>query len=154
MSTEMWAAIAIWETVEPTVFITPTPGEAWQHMARHLDDISSAQDNHPEGFATFASKHPFDQATATGEQAKAWATAYAATFEDDPQLEVMPAVPCGEFGDLQPDLTTLAPILARRYGPDAPAPYWTCRSGGACGCACSSGGFCGGCGHAGCAGRR
>ncbi|MGE7434007.1 hypothetical protein [Kitasatospora sp. NPDC001175] len=28
------------------------------------------------------------------------------------------------------------------------------QSSGACGCACSRGGFCGGCGHAGCVGRR
>jgi len=150
----MWAAIAIWDTVKPTVLLAPTEDEAWQHMARHLDNISSAQDNHPEGFAAFTAKHPFEQDTATAEQAKAWATAYARTFKDDLRLQVVLAVPCGALRSLQPDLTKVPPIPAQRYGLDAPTRYRTRRSGGACGCACSSGGFCGGCGHAGCAGRR
>jgi len=150
----MWAAIALWGTDEPTVLLAPSEDEAWQHMARHLDDISSAQDNHPEGFAAFAARHPFEQDIATTEQAKAWATAYARNFKDNPRLQVVLAVPCGALRGLQLDLAKVTSIPAQRYGSDAPTSYRTRRPGGACGCACSSGGFCGGCGHAGCAGRR
>lgn len=34
------------------------------------------------------------------------------------------------------------------------SPRYLARATGPCPCACNSGGFCGGCGHAGCGGRR
>ncbi|GGN96131.1 hypothetical protein GCM10011579_097230 [Streptomyces albiflavescens] len=45
----------------------------------------------------------------------------------------------------------LAPT--RRFVPDGPAPAGR-RTAGRCPCECNSEGFCGGCGHAGCGGRR
>jgi hypothetical protein len=46
---------------------------------------------------------------------------------------------------------------AGRTGPLVEGPAWTGGGGGftgPCPCECNSGGFCGGCGHAGCGGRR
>lgn len=42
------------------------------------------------------------------------------------------------------------PVLPGRLRRPPARPAWS----GPCGCACSSGDFCGGCGHAGCGGRR
>src|SRR6266540_6503513 len=57
--------------------------------------------------------------------------------------------PCGEVTLLPPgNATPAAPTHSGTFR--RPASRW---AAGPCGCACTSGGFCGGCGHAGC-GRR
>jgi hypothetical protein len=45
------------------------------------------------------------------------------------------------------------PLAPRDHRPDGRTPFRS-RPTGACPCACSSGGYCGGCGHAGCGGQR
>jgi hypothetical protein len=45
------------------------------------------------------------------------------------------------------------PPTPRILAPSGPSPVRR-RTPGPCPCACNSGGFCGGCGHAGCGGRR
>jgi hypothetical protein len=57
--------------------------------------------------------------------------------------------PCGEVILRPPGTATpAAPTHSGAFRRPAPG-----RAAGPCGCACTSGGFCGGCGHAGC-GRR
>ena len=51
----------------------------------------------------------------------------------------------------------LAEVVARSQRSSVTDPTWRAdysRTTGPCPCACNSGGFCGGCGHAGCGGRR
>ncbi|MGW1944960.1 hypothetical protein ACWCRC_11620 [Streptomyces sp. NPDC001940] len=52
--------------------------------------------------------------------------------------------------------TETRPITTLHLPHPTPAPKLPARrrSAGPCTCACSTGGFCGGCGHAGCTGRR
>lgn len=45
-------------------------------------------------------------------------------------------------------------IVAEAYGPMSEDPQFTVTDPGPCPCECNQGGFCGGCGHAGCGGRR
>ncbi|MGW6482175.1 hypothetical protein ACWGDS_30580 [Streptomyces sp. NPDC055059] len=52
--------------------------------------------------------------------------------------------------------TATRPVATLNLPHPTPAPKRTARRrpAGPCTCACSTGGFCGGCGHAGCTGRR
>ncbi len=51
---------------------------------------------------------------------------------------------------VQPDGQPPAPPTARAAELDTPLPFAPRRPVGACPCSCNRGGFCGGCGHAGC----